>query len=137
MSDDKIQRVTRTELEKRYAELQGEDRYMTLNDQLLHVEVQEALRDQHQQGLNIARLQVTVDQLVQLVDSMVLDRGELSAHVRRLQSELEQMHVRQTATDARLETIKTVFDSGLEDIREVNKKIAEFVESGDIDKDRG
>lgn len=128
---DKIQRVTRTELEKRLAELQGEDRFMSANDQLVHLEVQGVMAEQHQQGLSIAKLQVTVDGLMKLVDSMVLDRADLKTHVTRLQGELEQMHVRQNATEARLDTLKAIFDAGLEEIRGANEKIDQFIKNED------
>jgi ferritin-like protein len=114
-----------TELEKKAEELRRTERMMSANDELLHIEMQGVIREQQAQMEIIARMRNGLGRLVKQLEERVtdieLDRDELLTQVTHLSAECEQMHVRQNATDARLDTLKAVFDAGLAEIREANR----------------
>lgn len=126
MSDDdttkneKITRITREELALRaekIEQIKQRNVYMSMSDELVHLEVQGIAEAQARQAGSISALQATVTQMQVLLEHVVLDRDDLVKHVRRLQAECEQLHQHQNATDARLEVIKAVFDAGMIDVR--------------------
>lgn len=124
MSDD-IERMPITDLERRASELRKAERMMSANDELVHLEVQGVKKEQELQLAIVARMRTFMTRIEERVTDIEIDRDGLLVEVTHLRAECEQMHIRQNATDARLDTLKAIFDAGLTEIREVNKTIRE------------
>lgn len=126
---DELERVPLTALEKQADELRKAERMMNKNDQLIHLEVQGVLKEQALQMEILARIRNVVKRMDDRLIDIELDRDGLKMEVDHLRAECEQMHVRQNATDARLDVLKSIFDAGLIEIREANKTVSHLLES--------